>query len=203
MFDSVEALLDVVCDAAKAGLLVERDGRLGMGDAGESLDGTGGSELRLSRSPGSYSLSTPPAGTELTRSASPEWPPEWLLPYGVTDGTLALRGATHTIAQLVAEASGGPVQGTIRGRVVTGSGGMGWWNPVVDDGTGSLVVSCNTTLLPVRVNQGQQGEFDVLLESADAAEPITDADPRVARIAERLGAILPTAHALAARPVAE
>jgi hypothetical protein len=203
LFDSIAALLHVVCDAAEAGVLAERSGGLGLEQGGftEAPAGRAWSPYRLARSPGSFQWPDPPPGTHLTRSATTDWPPEWLLPLGITDDSLAPRGATHTIAQLVSEAAEGPVQGTIRGRVVTGSGGAGWWNPVVNDGTGEIVVSCDATLLPVAVNVGQDGEFDVLLETAELPEPIVDEDPRLAAIANRLRPSLPTARASGARPI--
>jgi hypothetical protein len=203
IFDSIEALLDVVCDASESGALTERHGQLGLddGEFTESVDGRVWSALRLGRSPGAYRAPAPPQGTELSRSAAPDWPREWLLPLGVADDNLTLRGATHTIAQLLSEAAHGPVQATIRGRVVTGSGGDGWWSPVVDDGTGRIVVSCDTTRLPITVGMRQDGEFDVILETATAPDPILDEDPRVAAIANRLRPTLPTARATGARPI--
>ena len=202
-FDSIEALLDVVCDAAEAGLLGEHHGRLGLdtGDFAESLDGRAWDQLRLARCPGSFRWPDPPPGTYLSRGPVPEWPREWLVPLGVTDESLELRGATHTIEELVAAAEQAPIRGTIRGRVVTGSGGGGWWSPVVTDGTGEIVVSCETAVVPLTVPVGQEGEFDVVLESAARPEPIEDEDPRVVAIANRIRPVLPTARAIAARPI--
>lgn len=205
LFDSVEALVDVVSDAAEAGVLVEQSGRLGL-DSGEyldALDGFAWSSWRLARSPGSFRSPDPPAGTLISRQPEPDWPREWLVSVGVTDESLALTGATHTIAQLISAATAGPVRGTIRGKVVTGAGGGGWWSPVVDDGTGRIAVSCDTRLLPISIVVGQEGEFDVLLESAHTPEPIVDEDPQVAAIANRLRPALPIAKASAARPIPE
>jgi hypothetical protein len=203
LFDSIEALLDVVCDASESGALTERHSRLGLveGQFIESLDGESWSGLRLHRSPGAYRSIESPAGTELDRSAAPDWPREWLLPLGVDDDYLTLRGATHTIAQLLSAVAQGPLRATSRGRVVTGSGGSGWWNPVVDDGTGRIVVSCDTTRLPIMVNMRQEGEFDVVLESAATPDPILHEDPRVAGAANRIRPALPTAHATGARRI--
>jgi hypothetical protein len=101
----------------------------------------------------------------------------------------------------VAGAAEAAVRGTIRGRVITGSGGAGWWNPVVSDGTGEIVVCCDTTAIPISVTVGQEGEFEVLLESAATPEPVVDEDPRVAAIASRFRPLLPSARAIAARPM--
>ncbi len=203
MFDSIAALLNVVCDAAEENALVESNGRLSLpnGDYGESLDGHGWSRLRLARSPGGLRHPEPPPGTELSRSPNPSWPREWLLPLGVTDESLTLRGATHTIAQLVAAAAEAPAQGTIRGRVVTGmSIGGDWWNPVVDDGTGRIVVCCNTALIPISVGCGSEGEFDVVLKDISTPEPSAHPNPQVAGIADRLlQTDLPRATATGAR----
>lgn len=203
LFDSIETLLDVVCDASESGALTERHGRLGLdhGEFIESVTSQVWGALRLRRSPGAYRSPDPPPGTELDISAAPNWPREWLLPLGVADDYLTLQGATHTIAQLLSAAADGPVQATIRGRVVTGSGGAGWWNPVVDDGTGRIVVSCDTTRLPITVNMRQEGEFDVVLETATTPDPILHEDPRVAAVANRLRPTLPTARAIGARPI--
>ena len=94
---------------------------------------------------------------------------------GVTPGTLALRGATHSIAELVAAAASGPVRGTIRGRVVSGVGTPGWWSPLVSDGSGQITVHCETRHLPVMVVVGSEGEFDVLLEPGGTAAVATAA----------------------------
>lgn len=204
LFDCIAVMLHVVCDAAESGALVEVDGRLRLrsGEGVQSLDGRGWNAFRLARCPGAFRYPDPPAGTYLSRSPEPDWPREWLEPLGVTDASLALRGPTHTIAELVAAALRGPVPGTIRGRVVTGTGGAGFWSPVVDDGSGRLVVACDTASVPLSIGVGSDGEFDVLLEDARPPEPIADADPLVTAVANRLRPPLPTARALAARPVA-
>lgn len=202
-FDSIAAMLDVVCDAADDGALVEMHGRLGLqkGDFVESLDGRAWSTYRLSRCPSTFRYPDPPAGTYVSRYPEPDWPRTWLAPLGVTAESLELRGATHTIADLVAAAARGPAQGTIRGRVVTGAGGAGFWSPIVDDGSGRIVVACDTRLVPISVGVGSGGEFDVLLETAATPEPLADDDPLVAAMANRLRPPLPVARALAARPV--
>ena len=160
LFDSIEALLNVVCDAAEAGVLVDERGRLLLtGERwNDSLAGLGWTSLRLHRSPTAYGSDAPgPPGPYLSRFPAPDWPTEWLLPLGVTEETLAPRGATHTIAELVAAAATGQVQGTIRGTVTTGSGGPGWWQPTVKDETGELVVFCDASLVPINPWVGSLG----------------------------------------------
>jgi cell wall assembly regulator SMI1 len=203
LFDSIAAMLHVICDAAEDDALAEVGGSFGLrnGEWVEALDGSAWSAFRLARCPGAYQYPDPPTGTSVSRFPEADWPHAWLLPRGVTNASLALRGPTHTVAELIAAAARGPVYGTIRGRVVTGAGGAGFWNPVVDDGSGRLVVACDTASVPLSIGVGGDGEFDVLLEDASPPEPIVDDDPRVAALANRLRPLLPTAHALAARPV--
>jgi hypothetical protein len=203
LFDSIPVMLDVICDAAESDALAEMNGRLGLlnGEWIEPLEGRPWSEYRLARSPGAFRYPDPPAGTYASRSPEPNWPRPWLVPLGVTDESLALKGRTHTIAELIAAAAHGPVEATIRGRVITGAGGAGFWNPVVDDGSGSIVVVCDTRLGPLSVGVGGDGEFDIRLENWVTPEPITDEDPLVAAFASRVQPPLPTARALAARPM--
>lgn len=203
LFDSIAEMLHVVCDAAESSALAEMNGYLGLldGEWIESLDGRAWSRYRLARSPGTFRHPDPPAGTNVSRWPEPDWPRAWLVPLGVTDESLALRGRTHTIAELIAAAAHGPVEATIRGRVMTGAGGAGFWNPVVDDGSGRIVVLCDTPLVPMSIGVGADGEFDVLLETAATPDPITDEDPLVAAFVNRVRPPLPTARALGARPV--
>ena len=199
LFDSIEALVDVVCDAAEAGALHERDGRVGMLSDGhlDPLDGGAWQELRTARSPGSYRAPDPPPGTCLSSVPDPDWPQEWLLPLGVTQDSLALRGATCTVAELVATGGDVPVQGTVRGRVVTAAFVGGWWCPVVSDGTAELVVVCDTRLVPLVVGAGRTGEFDVVLQPAGA----TDEHAAAITAAGLAHPSRRTARGLAARPV--
>jgi hypothetical protein len=198
LFDSIEALLDVVSDSAEEGVLSGTDWGLRLGEC-ESLDGRVWGDRRLRRSPGAFRWPDPPAGTYFSCFPEPDWPRPWLKAVGVSDESLLLRGATHTIAELIAAAAYGPATGTIRGRVITGSGGGGWWSPVVSDGSAEMVVYCDTVLVPITPKVGQEAEFDVLLESAETPEPITDDDPLVAAAANRFRPLLPTAVARAAR----
>jgi hypothetical protein len=202
LFDSIKWLVDVVCDAAEAGLLAQDHGRLGLRRGEDLLPPDGFPEsLRLARCPGSFRLSDPPPGTYLSRMPDPGWPPEWLASLGVSPQALTLTGATHTIAGLIAEAGHGPVAATIRGRVTTGSGVDRSWNLVVDDGTARIVVSCEPSEVVFTVPVGDEAEFDVVLTSAQTPEPATDHDPRLAAVIERFRPSLPIAQARAVRPL--
>lgn len=56
LFDSISAMLDVVCDAAEEGALTQMHGRLGLhrGEGVQSLDGRAWSRYRLARSPSAF-----------------------------------------------------------------------------------------------------------------------------------------------------
>lgn len=85
LFDSIEAVMDVVCDAAEAGLLAAAaDGSLRLTET-ESLDGTGWSDLRQARCPGAYHWPDPPAGTHLSRFPDSDWPAAWRAAVGLAD----------------------------------------------------------------------------------------------------------------------
>ncbi|MDQ1586500.1 MAG: hypothetical protein QOH80_1865 [Actinomycetota bacterium] len=202
LFDSIEALLDVVSEAAETGALSAGwGGRLVLTETEESLDGRGWSALRLRRCPSAFRWPDPPPGTYLSRTPTSDWPRPWRSAVGVTDESLTLRGTTHTIAELIAAAASGQVAGTIRGRVVTGSSVADWWNPVVSDGSAELVVQCDRRLIPITPAMGQEAEFDVVLESPEVPVPITDDDPILVAMANRFRPLLPTAVAHAARLV--
>jgi hypothetical protein len=205
LFDSIEALLDVVCDAAEEGVLSEtQPGALRLAEV-ESLDGRAWNDLRLRRCPGAFSWPDPAQGPfgdlpeSLSRFPEPSWPRPWLAAVGIVEESLTLRGRTHTIAELIAAAASGPVTGTIRGRVVGGTGSGDWWSPIVSDGSAELVVRCERRLVPITPAVGQEAEFDVVIDSAQAPEPITHEDPHVAALANRLRPALPTSLARAAR----
>lgn len=206
MCDSLGSLVDVVSDAAEAGELVDRFDRLALpnGDSISSLDSRTWDAWRLARNPGTFTWPNPPAGTELPRNVHATWPAEWLEPFGIDENYLTLRGVTHTIAQLIAESTHGPVAGTIRGTVTSGAGFGGGWYPVVTDSTGSLVVEFHGRSVPIRIPVDSEAEFDVVLGSPDPPDPPDPTvieDPVVARIAQRMWPALPRAVATAARPI--
>lgn len=201
MFDSIGTLLEVVCDAAEDGALVERiDGALVL-DEVQALDDRAWTEYRLRRCPTAWRYPDPPAGTEYSKFAESDWPRPWRLAVGVTPQSLTLQGATHTIAELIEASAAGTVSGTIRARVLTGAGGVHHWNPVVSDGTGQLVIHFDTREVPLFPAVGQEAEIDVVLEPGSAPEPAVDDDPRVAAFMDRLAPPLPTAQGKASRPL--
>ena len=73
----------------------------------------------------------------VTRDVS-TWPDRWRHHFGIPDDAAALRGRTHTVAELVDARAAGPVEGTLVGRVKNiGGGGQGTVARLTDE-TGSL-----------------------------------------------------------------
>jgi hypothetical protein len=126
------------------------------------------------------------------------WPAHWLEASGVDLADRIPRGATHTIAELVAAASQGPVTGRIHGTVIllvgSGSGAL----VVVDDGTRPLDVWCPagaSTWGPVHKSRF---ELEVTLERPAGGPPdLVTGHAEIARNA--LAGDMPGAQAAAGR----
>jgi hypothetical protein len=121
-----------------------------------------------------------------------DWPEHWQRVNGVRDEDLRLRGATHTIAQVLASAPDAELRATIAGRVIDyAGGGMGAYVRV-DDGTGSLNVSCPPETTLVGPRNGEWNEFDIVVAAGVRHVPV-DPDAAAAGIAddvERVTAVL-------------
>jgi hypothetical protein len=89
-----------------------------------------------------------------------DWPEHWQRVNGVRDRDLQLRGATHTIAQVLASPTGEPLHATVAAKVTALAGSTSWARVRVHDGTGALDVFCpaETTLLGPRIDDWY--EFD-------------------------------------------
>jgi hypothetical protein len=92
-----------------------------------------------------------------------DWPKHWQRANGLRDEHLRLRGATHTIAQVLASPPAVQLRATIAARVIDYAGGGSWARVRVDDGTGTLNVYCppGTTLVGPR--NGEWNEFDIVV----------------------------------------
>lgn len=84
LFESIEALVDVVCDAAEAGALVEQWYGL-VTREGDSLAGHTWTEFRLRRGPDTFRWPDPPPGSNIYFFPDPSWPRTWLLASGSTE----------------------------------------------------------------------------------------------------------------------
>jgi hypothetical protein len=102
------------------------------------------------------------------------WPAHWLAASGIDLRDRVPRGATHTIAELVAAAAGGPVTGRIHGRVIRAVGIGADTLVLVDDGTRPLDVWCPSGTSPWGPVHTRSFEFEVTLERPADAPPDLD-----------------------------
>lgn len=99
------------------------------------------------------------------------WPESWQRAAGIRPEDLEPRGATHTIAELLASPGDVEIRGTIAGEVVSLAGGGRWARVRVDDGTGTIDVHCpaEATLLGPGIRR--RYEFDVLVAPGERLVP--------------------------------
>ena len=121
-----------------------------------------------------------------------DWPEHWQRATGLRPESLRLRGATHTVANLLASPPDVELRATIAARVADLAFGAGWSHVRVDDGSGALNVACpgETTLLGPGV--GGWFEFDIVVAPGVRQVPV-DPDAAAAGIeddVERITAVL-------------
>jgi hypothetical protein len=107
-----------------------------------------------------------------------DWPEHWRRANGVRPENLVLRGATHTVAELLASPPETELRATVAARVVDLAGLGGASTRVrVEDATGRMDVACpgNTSLLGPRMRVWY--EFDVIVTPGSRTLP---ADPEAA-----------------------
>jgi hypothetical protein len=92
------------------------------------------------------------------------WPAHWLAASGIDLCDRVPRGATHTIAELVAAAGEGPVTGRIHGNVTVLVGSGAGMLVAVDDGTRPLEVWCPTGTSPWGPVHQRRFELEVTVD---------------------------------------
>jgi hypothetical protein len=92
-----------------------------------------------------------------------DWPKHWQRANGLRPEDLELRGATHTVAELLAGSPDDRSHATVAARVVDLMGSSGFTRVRVDDGTGTMDIHCprETTLLGPTIRGWY--EFDVVI----------------------------------------
>jgi hypothetical protein len=124
-----------------------------------------------------------------------DWPEHWQRVNGVREEDLRPRGATHTIAEVLASDPSNPLVATIGGKVTALAAGASA-RVRVDDGTGALDVFCpaNATLLGPRISDWF--EFDIVVDIGPRRVP-PDPDQASAAVegaAEKIAAVLMARH---------
>ena len=157
-----------------------RDGRY------TRLDGERGPLLRLADADAAPPRLHPVHGTALHLDGDVlAWPPHWQRANGFRPEHLLLKGATHTVAEVLASPPDRQLHGTIAAEVVSLMGGR--FRIGVDDGTGRLDVICDPPPTLLEPCLGSWYELDIVVapgprrlpadvrESvASTGEPVTD-----------------------------
>lgn len=100
-----------------------------------------------------------------------DWPEHWQRASGLCPGDLVLRGATHTIADLLALTPDVPLRATIAARVMSLADSSGWTRVRVDDGSGKLDVSCPYEATLLGPTLGRWYEFDIVVPAGKVRTP--------------------------------
>jgi hypothetical protein len=153
-----------------------------------SLDSPDFTPFRTAREAITFVYPDPPAGTYISRFPENDWPRPWLASLGLDPTPPDMRGATHSIAELIELAEHGDATGTIVGKVVRFGGWSKEWIATVDDGTGQLALVGKKRALH-GVGMGDTAEFDVKMDSAaHGAEP-GSSDPHAQQRSQTRGLI--------------
>lgn len=123
------------------------------------------------------------------------WPESWQRAAGVRPEDLVPRGATHSIADLLASPDDVDFRGTIAGEVVSLASAGRSTQVRVDDGTATIDVHCpaESTLLGPWLRH--RYEFDVVVEPGERHVPRKEPDGAdLAESVEHLTAVLSARH---------
>lgn len=137
-----------------------------------------------------------------------KWPLHWQRLSGIEPEDIEPRGATHTVAELLASDPSEPLQATVAARVIDLAGlGSGTYVRV-SDGTGVMAISCPTAVTSLGPVMREEFEFDVTVpvgerqrpRDPDGLEPLADpVEDLSQRFMARYGGPA-TAVAIAVRP---
>jgi hypothetical protein len=141
-YRSLEDLVRTTCELVEVDL-VERHELGGL----VVSDWRAADDVRVRLNPGTYSFLRPDVHT-MPRFPDPTWPESWLQSVGIDPKALAPRGATHTIAELIARAGSTSARGTVAGRVRIHAGSMATTWVTLSDETGSLSLSISADVAP-------------------------------------------------------
>jgi hypothetical protein len=119
------------------------------------------------------------------------WPVHWQRLSGIDPGDIRPRGATHSIAEVLASDSADPLEATIAGRVEDLAAWEGVTRVRVSDGTGVLAINCSAAVTALGPACGEEFEFDVIVPSGERREPtglsgMLPTDDPVREVSQRL-----------------
>jgi hypothetical protein len=170
-YASFSDLLEVYAELIEEGCFQRReDGRASLDTDAELQK----QEARLAAAPphplygGSREIAADPA----------RWPEHWLAAAGLDLCARKQLGATHTIAELVAESQQRPVTGRIRGEVVRLGGSSEGVLALVSDGDEEMFVFCPASATTWGPKHRGRYEFEVTVSEA-IAPPDESASPHL------------------------
>jgi hypothetical protein len=160
-YASFSDLLEVYVELIEEGCFQRRDDGLGSLNRDAEL---GKQEARLAAAP-----PHPLYGDSREIAADPaRWPEHWLEAAGLDLRDRKPRGATHTVAELIAESQQRPVTGRIRGEVVRLGGSSGGILALVSDGDDEMFVFCPASATAWGPKHRGRYEFEVTVPGAIA-----------------------------------
>lgn len=92
-----------------------------------------------------------------------EWPEHWQRVNGLRPQDRRLRGATHTVSEVLVSRPDQALRATIAGHVVSFAGSGAWAHVRIADGTGELDIACPAGTLLLGPRLGRWFEFDVVV----------------------------------------
>ena len=96
------------------------------------------------------------------------WPLHWRRLSGMPPEEVRPRGASHTVAELLARDPSRPVEATLTGRVVSLWASGSTWHARISDGSGSLGITCPAAVTALGPVMGREFEFDVVALGGEA-----------------------------------
>lgn len=149
-----------------------------------------GQYLRLGSDRGPRLLVPDPADTDAVRAARPlpgthpvhgevlhiggdlfDWPEHWQRANGLLPEDMRPRGATHTVAEVLASPPDSELRGTVTARVVDLGGLDGSTRIRVDDGSGSLDIACSAAVTLQGPRMHDWFEFDIVVARGNRVLP--------------------------------
>lgn len=138
-----------------------------------------------------------------------KWPLHWQRLSGIEPEDVKPRGATHTIAELLASDPGQTLEATIAALVVDLGGFAEMTRVRVSDGTAVMAINCPASVTALGPVMRQEFEFDVIVPAGERHVPpdpeaLEELDDPVNDISRRLMARYggpATAVAIAVRPL--
>jgi hypothetical protein len=145
----------------------------------ERVDATSGSHLRVVDPRDELPLAAPRdlprhpvyGGQTAIRRDTLSWPAHWQRASGIDPRDAEPRGATHTIADVLASDPACELRATVAGQVVDLGGSSTGCRVRVSDGTGAIDISCRAETTPFGLVCGRQFEFDVILPAGERHRP--------------------------------